>query len=205
MAHFFSLLMVSIAAFALGSVPFGLVIAQKACGVDPRLDGSRNVGATNVARLCGFKWGALTLVCDLLKGFVPVLIFTASSSNLEWLAYPTGLAVICGHMFSFFLHYKGGKGVATTVGVFLALAPLQLVFAGLACIALIWRSGFVSAGSLLLVTALPLLLLVSGRFYDCLFALLIAALVVYKHKDNIRRLLRGEEKGWLVKDDSEQA
>lgn len=197
MAHFFSCIMVGIAAFFLGSVPFGLVIAKQLCGIDPREDGSRNVGATNVARLCGFHWGLLTLVCDLLKGFLPVVLFATSSNNLDWLAYPAGLAVICGHMFSYFLHYKGGKGVATTVGVFLALAPFQLILAGLACIAIIWRSGFVSAGSLLLVTALPLLLLFSGRITDFFFALLIAALVIYKHKDNIRRLLRGEEKPWL--------
>lgn len=197
MAYFFSCLMVAVAAFFLGSVPFGLVIALKFCGKDPRLDGSRNVGATNVARLCGFKWGLLTLVCDLLKGFLPVLVFVTSDNNLEWLAYPTGLAVICGHMFSVFLGGKGGKGVATTVGVFLALAPPQLVIAGLACLYVIWRSGFVSAGSLLLVCSLPLLLLFSGRPIDFFFALLVAALVVYKHRDNIRRLLRGEEKSWL--------
>lgn len=197
MAYFFSCLMVAVAAFFLGSVPFGLIIALKFCGKDPRLEGSRNVGATNVARLCGSKWGLLTLACDLLKGFLPVLVFALSENNLEWLAYPAGLAVICGHMFSVFLGGKGGKGVATTVGVFLALAPLQLVLSGLACLWLIWRSGFVSAGSLLLVCLLPLLLLLSGRPADFFFALLVAALVVCKHRDNIRRLMRGEEKPWL--------
>ena len=197
MAYIFSMLMVSVAAYFLGSVPFGLVIAQKFCGTDPRLAGSGNVGATNVARLCGFKWGVLTLLCDLLKGFLPVLLFAASDSNLHGLAYPAGLAVIVGHMFSFFLHFKGGKGVATTVGVFLALAPVQLILAGIVCILVIWRSGYVSAGSLTLISLLPALLLLSARWADLLFALIAAGLVIYAHRENIRRLLRGEEKPWL--------
>lgn len=199
MAYFFSILMVGVACFLLGSVPFGLLIARRFCGIDPRTAGSCNVGATNVARLCGFKWGVLTLLFDLLKGFLPVLALTTSDSNIQSLAYPAGLAVILGHMYSFFLDFKGGKGVATTVGVFLALAPLQFVIAGVACLAAIWKSGYVSVGSLTFVTLLPVLFLVSGRFGDMLFALIVASLVVYAHRENIRRLLRGEEKPWMKK------
>ena len=199
MAYFFSILMVGVACFLLGSVPFGLLIARRFCGVDPRTAGSCNVGATNVARLCGFKWGVLTLLFDLLKGFVPVLVLTTSDSNIQGLAYAAGLAVILGHMYSFFLNFKGGKGVATTVGVFLALAPVQLVLAGIACLAVIWKTGYVSAGSLTLVSLLPVLFLVSGRFGAMLFALIVAAFVVYAHRENIRRLLRGEEKPWMKK------
>lgn len=198
MGYFFSILCVSVAMYFLGSVPFGLLIARRFCGLDPRLDGSHNVGATNVARLCGFKWGVLTLACDVLKAYVPVAFLAASGS--PELAYPAALCVICGHMFSFFLNYKGGKGVATTVGVFLALSPWHLVVAGIACLAVIWRSGYVSAGSLVLVLTLPLLFLCAGSFGEVLFALVVAALVVYKHRDNIRRLFRGEEKAWLKKE-----
>jgi len=190
---FFSAVIVAVAAFFIGSVPFGLLIAKTFCGIDPRLDGSRNVGATNVARLCGFHWGLLTLVCDLLKGFLLVLLFAASGSGL---AYPAGLAVICGHMFSMFLNYKGGKGVATTVGVFLALAPWTLILAGLACLLAIWRTGFVSAGSLVLVSVLPALFLVQGSWGNLWFSLIVAALIIHAHRENIRRLLRGEEKTW---------
>lgn len=200
MAYFFSMLMVSAACFLLGSVPFGVLIARRFCGTDPRTAGSCNVGATNVARLCGAKWGAATLFCDLLKGFLPVLLLTANSGEtVQGLAYPAGLAVILGHMYSFFLGFKGGKGVATTVGVFLALAPVQFVFAGVACLAVIWKSGYVSAGSLTLVSLLPFLFLVTGRFGDMLFAFVVACLVIYAHRQNIRRLLRGEEKSWLQK------
>lgn len=201
MAYFFSVIIIGGAAFLIGSIPFGLLIAKNFCAVDPRLAGSCNVGATNVSRLCGFRWGVLTLVCDVLKGFLPVLLFVGSDS-LQSLAYPTGLAVICGHMFSFFLGFKGGKGVATTVGVFLALAPVHLIVAGIACLAVIWRTGFISAGSLTLVTLLPVLLLFTGRWWDMLTALIVAVLVVHAHRANIRRLLRGEEKPWLKKNDN---
>lgn len=197
MAYFFSMLMVAVACFLLGSVPFGLIISRRFCGTDPRTAGSCNVGATNVARLCGFKWGVVTLLCDLLKGFLPVLVLAASDETLRDLAYPAGLAVILGHMYSFFLDFKGGKGVATTVGVFLALAPVQFVLAAAACLAAIWKTGYVSVGSLILVSLLPVLFLVSGRFCDMLFALVVAGFVVYAHRENIRRLLRGEEKPWM--------
>lgn len=198
MAFFFSAVIVAIGGFFLGSIPFGLLIGKSFCGVDPRLDGSRNVGATNVSRLCGFKWGLLTLFCDLLKGFLPVLLFTTSDSGLYNLAYPAGLATICGHMFSVFLRYKGGKGVATTVGVFLGLSPWTLILASLACLAAIWHTGFVSVGSLVLAAGLPLLFLIQGNWLMLWFSLLIMCLIIYAHRQNIRRLLRGEEKPWLA-------
>ncbi|MDR0826702.1 MAG: glycerol-3-phosphate 1-O-acyltransferase PlsY [Desulfovibrio sp.] len=187
-------LLTAAVSYLLGAVPFGLLLSKTFCGIDPRDEGSRNVGATNVARLCGFKWGFLTLICDLLKGALPALVFSGSS-----LAYVAGLSAILGHMFTCFLNFKGGKGVATTVGVFLALAPIQLVISGLACLAVIWRSGFVSAGSLTLVSLLPVLLLFSGRFTDFCLALPVSVLVIYAHRENIRRLWRGEEKPWLKK------
>jgi glycerol-3-phosphate acyltransferase PlsY len=197
MTYFFSALFAVAAAFVLGSVPFGLLIGRVFCGIDPRSAGSGNVGATNVARLCGRGWGALTLLCDLLKGFLPVFLYTSCNGASAGLASCIGLASICGHMYSIFLHGKGGKGVATTVGVFLALAPVQLAIAGLVCLGVIWRSGFVSAGSISLVLLLPLLLLFSGRPQDCLFAVIVAALILHSHRENIRRLRRGEEKSWL--------
>ena len=196
MGSFFCGLFVLAAAFLLGSVPFGLVIGKTFCGVDPRSAGSGNVGATNVARLCGTFWGVVTLACDVLKGFVPVWLYASSHGRGGAFVCLVGLAVICGHMYSVFLGGKGGKGVATTVGVFLALAPVQLVIAGLACIGMIWRSGFVSLGSITLVSLLPVLLLFSGRWNACFFALVVAALVIRAHKENIARLRRGEEKPW---------
>ncbi len=155
-----------LAAYVLGSVPFGLVIAKVFCGIDPRSAGSGNIGTTNVARLCGLRWGVATLLCDALKGFLPTVL------ALHWLNSPfyaslTGLCALLGHLFSLFLRFRGGKAVATSVGVFLPLSLWSLLISGLICLLVIWRSGFVSLGSLTLAGLLPLCLLFFGR-YDLL-------------------------------------
>ncbi|MDR3074075.1 MAG: glycerol-3-phosphate acyltransferase, partial [Deltaproteobacteria bacterium] len=145
------------AAYVLGSIPFGLIIAVRCCGLDPRSGGSGNTGATNVARLCGVKWGVLVLVCDALKGLVGVAVALRLDPSSAALHSFTAMAAIIGHRYSLFMKFKGGKAVATTVGVFLPLAFWQLLVAGLVCVLVIWRSGFVSLGSLTLVTLLPVL------------------------------------------------
>lgn len=184
--------------YVIGSVPFGLVFAKTFCGIDPRTAGSGNIGTTNVARLCGKKWGAATLAGDVLKGTLPVFVaMQLSQSDCLWTL--TALAAILGHLFSCFLSFKGGKAVATSIGVFIPLAFWQLLIAGIICLLLIWRSGFVSLGSLALVTAVPLLLLLSGRWALLPLALIVLALVFWSHRENIRRLARGEEKTWIKK------
>ena len=184
-------------AYMLGSIPFGLIIAKKFCGLDPRKDGSGNTGATNVARLCGPKWGVLVLVCDALKGLIAVAVAMHLAPDSSLLHLLAAMAAIIGHRYSLFMGFKGGKAVATTVGVFIPLAFWQLLVAGIVCILVIWRSGFVSLGSLVLVTLLPILLLFSGVWGPLPLAVLVAVLVFYAHRENIRRLLRGEEKPWL--------
>lgn len=184
-------------AYVLGSIPFGLIIASKFCGLDPRTDGSGNTGATNVARLCGVKWGVFVLFCDALKGLVAVAVAMGLAPDSSLVHSLAALAAIVGHRYSLFMHFKGGKAVATTVGVFIPLAFWQLVIAGAVCILVIWRSGFVSLGSLTLVTLLPVLLALSGNWGPFPLAVLVAALVYYAHRENIRRLMRGEEKPWL--------
>jgi glycerol-3-phosphate acyltransferase PlsY len=177
------------------SFPFGLWVGLAFAGVDPRLAGSRNTGATNVARLCGAKYGALVLALDMLKGFGPVVLGTVLSDSWFFLSL-TGLAALSGHMWSVFLYGRGGKGVATTIGVFLALAPLAAVLSVAACVAVIWRTGYVSAGSLTLIGAMPLALLLTGNARYLPMSLVVAACVVWRHRENIGRLLAGEEKGW---------
>ena len=114
--------------YVLGSAPWGLVIARTFCGIDPRNDGSRNTGATNVARLCGFRWGVLTLACDLGKGALPVaLALWLGLSPL--LVTCVALACVLGHVFSCFMGFRGGKAVATSIGVFLPLAFFALLAA----------------------------------------------------------------------------
>jgi acyl phosphate:glycerol-3-phosphate acyltransferase len=181
--------------YLIGSMPFGLIVARTLCGVDPREGGSRNIGATNVARLCGTRYGLLTLGLDLLKGYVPVVLAMGFSDSTFFLGL-TALTALVGHMYSVFLNGKGGKGVATTIGVFLALTPGALTLSLLLCIAAIWASGYVSLGSLTLVASLPVFHLLSGWIGLVPFSLIVMALVFFKHKENIVRLARGEEKPW---------
>lgn len=194
---FFDILWIAIT-YCIGSVPFGLVFAKTFCHIDPRTAGSGNVGATNVSRLCGTGWGVATLACDLLKGTLPVaIIMHYSGSELAWTL--TALAAILGHLYSCFLGFKGGKAVATSIGVLIPLAFWQLLAAVVLCLLLIWRSGFVSLGSLALVTAMPILLALSGKFSLLPLSLIILGLVYWSHRENIRRLARGEEKTWIKK------
>jgi acyl phosphate:glycerol-3-phosphate acyltransferase len=181
--------------YLIGSMPFGLIVARTLCGVDPREGGSRNIGATNVARLCGTRYGLLTLGLDLLKGYVPVVLAMGFSDSTFFLGL-TALTALVGHMYSVFLNGKGGKGVATTIGVFLALTPGAITLSLLLCIAAIWASGYVSLGSLTLVASLPVFHLLSGWIGLVPFSLIVMALVFFKHKENIVRLARGEEKPW---------
>lgn len=191
-----------VGAYLAGAVPFGLVIAKLAKGIDPRKAGSGNIGATNVSRLCGFGWGVLTLILDVLKGYAPVYLAGAFFGSF-WLMGLAGAATVLGHMYPVFLGFKGGKGVATAIGTFLAI-PLvtgpAFMSIGL-CLAAIAVSGFVSVGSLVLVISLPVILWLMDRAGQVPLAtiLLIAALVIWKHKENIKRLLAGQEKPWRKK------
>ena len=191
MAEFFWV----VAAYLLGSVPFGLVIARCAQGIDPRLAGSGNTGATNVARLCGFGWGVCTLACDLGKGIAAAGVASYINPDAVFVTL-AALAAVAGHRWSCFMGFQGGKAVATSIGVFVPLAFWQTFAAALLCVACILRFGFVSVGSLALVASLPLILLLTDTWRFVPLALIIAALVIRAHKENIQRLLRGEEKSW---------
>ena len=194
-----SVIVWSIIAYILGSIPFGLVVAKALCNTDPRTGGSRNTGATNVARMCGTKYGVLTLALDLSKGFFPALMASA------WIESGIGLslvvlAAILGHAFSCFMNFKGGKAVATSIGAFLAVAPWATIFAAVLCLLLIWLSGHVSLGSLTLALALPAFMVLTGNFAYVPAALVVMVLLFWKHRENIHRLARGEENPWLKKD-----
>ena len=130
-------LLIAAAAYFMGAAPWGLVIARCFCGIDPRTDGSRNTGATNVSRLCGFGWGVATLACDVLKGALPVWIALQAGLGAAGVTL-VALCAVLGHVFSCFLGFKGGKAVATSIGVFLPLAFVPLLIAGLVAF---WSSG----------------------------------------------------------------
>jgi len=194
-----SVILWSIIAYILGSIPFGLVVAKVLCNTDPRTGGSKNTGATNVARLCGTKYGVLTLVLDLGKGFFPVLLassWTGSGLGLSVVL----LAAILGHVFSCFMNLKGGKAVATTIGAFLAVSPWGTIFSAALCLLVIALSGHVSMGSLTLALALPVFMFLTGHFAFVPAALIVMVLLFWRHRENIHRLARGEENPWIKKD-----
>ena len=182
----------SIVAYLLGSAPWGLVIAKVFCGVDPRLEGSRNTGATNVARLCGFGFGVATLFCDIFKGVLPVLLAMLDTDNPIAISTVAFFAVL-GHVFSCFLGFRGGKAVATSIGVFLPLAFGPTLLSCLVCIAVIAVTRFVSLGSLCLLGSLPVTLAAFGAFVWVPLALALFVLVAYRHRENIARLKSGTE------------
>jgi acyl phosphate:glycerol-3-phosphate acyltransferase len=182
-----------VAAFAVGSFPTGIIVARLR-GVDLRKVGSGNIGATNVGRAMGKTWAALVLVVDALKGYGPTAL--AAHLGVPPLAVAAvAITAVLGHMFSIFLKGRGGKGVATSLGAALALAPL----AALACAA-VYAVVFAlvrisSVGSLSAVLAFPAALALLGDRQPphYAFAAVMAILVIARHKDNIRRLARGEE------------
>lgn len=185
--------------YLLGAMPFGLLISRTCCGIDPREEGSGNIGATNVGRLCGTKYGAMTLALDVLKGFIPVLLATSFSDSYFFLTL-VATAAVCGHMFSVFLHGKGGKGVATWVGAFLAISPWAVIICGLAFLAALYFYNFVSLASLVMVALMPVILLFQGLFGAIPMALVLMALIFWKHSENIQRLMAGSEHPWKKKD-----
>ena len=201
-------------AYLVGSIPFGLIVGLSR-GVDPRKAGSGNIGATNVARLLGKRFFAIVFTLDLGKSLVPMLIASAVAHRvppeqrdatvyLLWLL--VGFAAVLGHMFSVFLKFTGGKGVATSAGVMLGLWP-YFTGPGLAAFAVFivvfYAKRYISLGSIAGAIALPLAYLIIGlsrgwpvfgaQLPLLIFGVLMAALIVYKHRTNIARLRTGTE------------
>ena len=184
--------------YAVGSIPFAY-LAGAAAGVDLRQQGSGNLGATNVFRVLGWKIGLLVFLADALKGALPVLLLAprvhAPGDPMLW-ALACGVAAIVGHVRPLYLGFrKGGKGVATASGVFLALAPLPMLVTFVVFVAIVLGTGYVSLGSLVAAVLLPTLLLITHGVGSPLFivSVIIACFVYWTHRANIGRLRRGEE------------
>ena len=179
-------------AYLLGSIPTGLLLA-KAAGVDIRATGSGNIGATNVYRTLGRSVGIATLVGDCLKGLLPVLVAKYLGMPDLWVAL-AGLAAFLGHVYTVFLGFKGGKGVATALGVFLGISPLSVLIALVIFIAVVATSRYISLGSITAAAAMPpVMALLDGRPPLVAVTLAIALLVIWKHRENIQRLRAGTE------------
>ncbi len=192
-------LVIPAAAYLLGSIPFGLILAKLFGGSDVRRAGSGNIGATNVARVAGFVPGVLTLLLDAAKGALAVLLAArGSEGDSRWMML-AGLGALVGHCFPVWLKFKGGKGVATAAGVFLVVCPPACLGSVILFILVVafWR--YVSLGSISAAAAMPLLTYLLWApphapppviWYGTLAA---ALLIVYKHAANIRRLVAGAE------------
>jgi acyl phosphate:glycerol-3-phosphate acyltransferase len=187
------------AGYILGSIPFGYLLVRVQSGQDVRYVGSGNIGATNVARTAGWSTGIATLILDAAKGFLAVwLIGHFSDGNVRFMMY-AGLAAILGHLFPVWLGFSGGRGVATTAGVFLAICWPSVAVAGalFAIVLLFWR--YVSLSSVSAAAALPLLVYVlyaPGHAPPTTVSAgtwLAAILVIMKHRGNIERLMAGTE------------
>ena len=186
-------ILIIIFAYLLGSIPTGLLLSRALAGKDPRQQGSGNIGATNVMRTMGKALGVITLLGDVLKGIIPVVIALWLEKEEFWVA-GTGLAAFLGHCFPVYLRFKGGKGVATALGVFLPLAPIAVVLDIFFFAGVVATSRMVSMGSLLAAAAMPILIWLLGYpLPSVILGICVALLIIYRHRENIKRLLTGGE------------
>ncbi len=195
----------SIAAYLFGAVPWAFIIG-KLNGIDIRKHGSGNPGATNVTRVLGKGWGTLCFILDFLKGALPVLAvhLVASKSALQdfsdILAVSVALSAVLGHVWTIFLGFRGGKGVATSAGALLALSPLATLLAALSWIIVFYTTRYVSLASMIAALALPIISVAISslgieKTSTTLLGLFVvlAALNIYRHRSNIRNLMNGTE------------
>jgi len=192
-----------------GSLPWGLWLGRVAAGVDVRTLGSKNLGATNVYRSLGPAVGVPVLLLDVAKGALPTWLVpglgacAAFPGGLEWCRLSVAAAAVLGHMFTVFAGFRGGKGVATSAGVLLALSPMAFAAVLVVFVATVAVTRYISVGSMLgaVAFAIALGLTHAGGFRSptFVFGALLAAAVIFRHKDNIARLARGEERRFSFK------
>jgi len=195
--------------YLIGSIPTGFLLARATGGGDIRKAGSGNIGATNVTRLLGKKLGLITLLGDVLKAVIPMLAvywyfvhsgIPVSVQELDLAVSLCGGAAFLGHLYPVYLKFKGGKGVASALGVFIVLEPVAVLISLFLFIGVVYFSGFVSVGSLLVSALMTLWIwLLGGSPNHVFLAFFIAVLIWLKHMDNINRLLEGTEKSWKDK------
>jgi len=202
---------VVLVAYLIGSIPFGYLIVRHKVGADIRESGSGGTGATNVSRRAGKAAGVFTLVLDALKGVLAIIVAQIitgeSGSTIDWLTAAAAIAVIAGHVFPVWLRFRGGKGVATGVGVFLMLAPIATFCAAIIFVVVVTITKYVSLGSMVAAAIIPLFVWMDMVFIKPitdLWPLLTAAvvgamLIIFAHRGNIRRLAEGTEPKFRLK------
>ena len=208
----FNILLSSLAAFLIGSIPFSLLIAKYAGGIDLREHGSGNVGATNVTRTMGKRWGMLALLLDAAKGITPLMILPmlipVDVSAYTHQQVLSGICAVLGHMFPPWLSFRGGKGVATALGVVTVLAPWAMLAALIVFLISFAVKRIVSLSSILAACVFPNIaqfaihhenLWTSTHWSLGAFSILVPALIIFRHRTNITRLYRGEEQPLQMK------
>ncbi len=180
-------------AYMFGSIPTGVILSRYWAKVDVTKRGSGNIGATNVYRTVGKGLGALTLLGDVIKGVIPVAVAVWLFKSQTWISL-TALSAFMGHLYPVFLRFRGGKGVATAVGVCIPIVPWALLVAFPIFAGVVYKWGYVSLGSIVAAGSLPIwIALFSYSEIYIVMSVIIAGLIIYKHQDNIRRLMKGEE------------
>jgi glycerol-3-phosphate acyltransferase PlsY len=187
-------LLLLLGAYLIGAIPSGVILTRLAGVGDVRQAGSGNIGATNVYRVAGRRLGIITLVCDALKGVLPLAALLAlggySPAQLALIA----AAAFLGHCYPVYLGFKGGKGVATALGIFLVLSPLSVLGAFLVFAGMLWKWRYVSLASITAAAVVPLFILLTERSLPLFLAtLFISAMVILRHRTNIERLRNGTE------------
>ncbi len=186
-------IIIPIVAYLIGSIPFGYLIVRRKIGADIRQTGSGGTGATNVSRRAGKMAGVLTLLLDAAKGCVAVLIAKAASGD-DWVIAAAAVAALVGHIYPVWLGFRGGKGVATGVGIFLMLAPVAVLCAGVIFVAIVALTRYVSLGSIIAAVLIPVFVWLLSDLRPLFVAAVVgAALIVFAHRGNIQRLASGTE------------
>ena len=176
--------------YAVGSLPIGYLVAQRAGGIDLRRAGSGNVGATNVYRTAGLSRAIAVMIADMAKGAAAVMLAGGGANGAL-----AGVAAVVGHIYPVWLRFRGGKGVATASGVFAMLAPISAAFAAAAFVVVVWRTRFVSLGSIVATITLPIVeWLTPGMRAVDIASTIVAALILFRHRGNISRLLSRTER-----------
>lgn len=191
-------LIIILVSYFIGSISTSYIIAKKMMGVDIRTQGSGNAGSTNVLRTLGKKAGILTFVGDLLKGVIAVLIAkviaTIAHTDVATASYIAVVFVVIGHNWPIYLGFRGGKGVATSLGAMIAVNPVIALSCFAFFILIVYVTKYVSLGSVLGICTSPIIMFFIGNYKGLAVTLFLSASVIFKHRENIKRLLNGTER-----------
>jgi len=182
-----------IVAYLVGAIPTGIVLTRLIGAEDVRKSGSGNIGATNVYRVAGRSVGVATLLGDIIKGVVPVIVAMQMHGSPVQVASVASVAFL-GHCYPVYLGFRGGKGVATALGIFMVLSPIGVAIASALFVVVVWKSRYISLGSICAAASIPFLVFAFERQLPVTLAsVLIAGMVIWRHRGNIQRLINGSE------------